>query len=385
MKQPILRKTTQTLLHSCCALALGVTFGVSTGVRRAEAAPMQLDISGFYFASIASVDRNDNLTRTNMAQDAEVHFKAKTMLDSGLEIGLQIELEAMDLPSDPIDESYVYFQGGFGKLIIGAENGASYLGMVGSPSFVPGITQYDNNPGEATIENNLSVNLGTGLAHTIDDINMSTVAENVSSDEMKFIYFTPRISGFRGGISYAPNNANKSGGSHNVSSAAPQDDIVSFHLDYSGDIGEDMTLAASVGYETADNAEGLTVLPADADDPEISNYGLKLGIGMFEVGGSYADTKNYQGIRGQDVQAYNVSATYRMGATKLGIGYTDSTDDGRVGVRTAVDYEEWMIGGGTKLTDGVSVGYFFQDAEASYADGVTRDVSQIGATIALYF
>jgi outer membrane protein OmpU len=381
---PFLRQNTRTLLYGCGVLALGVAFGMSS-VSTAAAAPLKIDVSGFYFASITSADRNDNLARTNMAQDAEIHFKAKTMLDSGLEIGLQVELEAMDVQNDPIDESYVYFQGGFGKVIIGAENGASYLGMVGSPDFVPGITQYDNNLGEATIEKNLSVVGGAGLARTIDDVNYSTVPENMSSDEMKFIYFTPRINGFRGGISYAPNNANKSGGSDNVSSTAEQDDIISYHLDYSGDIGQDMTLAASFGYETADNAAGLTVLPAAADDPETMSYGLKFGIGMFEFGGAYSDVQNFKGIRGQDIETYNVAATYRMGATKLGIGYTDSSDDGRVGVRAAVDYEEWLIGAGTKLADGVSVGYFYQDAEASYAGGVTRDVSQIGATIALYF
>lgn len=381
---PFLRQNARPLLTSCGALALGMAFGISS-VSEADAAPLKIDISGYYFASVASADSNDNLTRTNMAQDAEIHFKANTMLDSGLEIGLQVELEAMDVPNDPIDESYVYFQGGFGKVIIGAENGASYLGMVGSPNFVPGITQYDNNLGEATIERNLSIVGGTGLALTIDDVNYSTVPENISSDEMKFIYFTPRISGFRGGISYAPNNADKAGGSHNVSSSAEQDDIMSYHLDYSGDFGEDMTLAASIGYETGDNAAGLTALPSDADDPETTSYGLKFGIGMFEFGGTYSDSQNFRGIRGQDIDTYNVSATYRMGATKLGIGYTDSSDDVRVGVRAAVDYEELLVGGGTKLADGVSVGYFYQDAEASYAGGVTRDVSQIGATIALYF
>ncbi len=380
---PFLRQNTRTLLHGCSALALGMTFGLTT-ISTADAAPLKIDVSGFYFASITSADRNDNLTRTNMAQDAEIHFKAKTMLDSGLEIGLQVELEAMAVPNDPIDESYVYFQGGFGKLIIGAENGASYLGMVGSPDFVPGIRQYGNNLGEETLEANLKIS-GTTLTHTIDDVNYSTAPENISSDEMKFIYFTPRINGFRGGISYAPNNANKSGGSHNVSSTAEQDDITSYHLDYSGDIGQDMTLAASFGYETADNAAGLTVLPAAADDPETTSYGLKFGIGMFEFGGSFSDVQSFKGIRGQDIETYNVAATYRMGATKLGVGYTDSSDDGQLGVRTAVDYEEWMIGGGTKLADGVSVGYFYQDAEASYADGMTKDVSQVGATIALTF
>lgn len=373
------------LSNGCLAVALGLTFGLSVAEKSVAAGPMTLDVSGFYFASIASADRNNNLTRTNMAQDAEVHFKAKTMLDSGLEIGLQIELEAMDLPTDPIDESYIYFQGGFGKVIIGAENGASYLGFVGSPNFIPGLTQYDNNLGEATLEQNLSVNLGTALTHVIDDVNMSTAPENVSSDEMKLIYFTPRIAGFRGGLSYAPNNGNKSGGSHNVTASAEQDDIVSFHVDYKGDLSEDVSLAVSLGFETADNAEGLTVPAANSDDPETTTVGLKLGFGMFEVGGSYSDSTNFKGIRDQNIEAYNVAVSYKMGPTTLGIGYTDSTDDGRRGVRTAVDYEEILIGGGTKIADGVSFGYFYQDAEASYADGVTRDVSQVGATIALYF
>ncbi len=47
--------------------------------------------------------------------NGEVWFRGETTLDNGLTIGARIELEAEDAP-DQIDQSFVYWQGGFGKI-----------------------------------------------------------------------------------------------------------------------------------------------------------------------------------------------------------------------------------------------------------------------------
>src|SRR5690606_18861891 len=58
--------------------------------------------------------------------DTEIHFKGSTLLDNGLEVGIQVELEGQT-EGDQIDESYLWVEGGFGRLVMGKENGANYL------------------------------------------------------------------------------------------------------------------------------------------------------------------------------------------------------------------------------------------------------------------
>lgn len=378
----------------------------SVALDNAKAAtPLTLDISGFYYTGIASANRNGEWPRTNIAQDGEIHFKVTSQLDTGMELGLQVELEAMDM-ADAVDESYVYLQGGFGKVILGAENGAAYLNMVNAPKFVPGTAQFDNNLGEATIENNLTIPTAAApapavvgdpqLLYVIDDVNMSTPAEGISGDELKVVYITPRVNGARLGVSYSPNNGNMSGGSNNVTDMARQNDILSFSVDYKADFNPDGYVKASYGYTTGDNnntALGLTTpeLVALADDPVSQNFGLQVGYGAFTVGGAHSSFNNFRGIRARDIRVTNFAVAYDMGRTQVGIGFTDSKDDGLPAAagleaaRAAVDYQEWMIGGGTKIADGIAVGYYYQDAEAKYIGNVKRDVSIIGATLALVF
>lgn len=82
-----------------------------------------------------------------------------------------------------------------------------------------------------------------------------------------------------------------------------------------------------------------------------------------------------------DIETTNYAVVYKMGASKFGIGYTDSEETAGA---DNIDYQELMIGGSTKISNGVSVGYYYQDTEASINEQ-DADVSLVGLTLALQF
>jgi outer membrane protein OmpU len=357
------------------------------------ATPLNFSVNGFFYTGMAYVDRNDDYTRNAMSQDAEIHFNAETVLDNGVRFGLQVQVEAQDEEdNDPIDEAYVYIDGAFGRFTIGAENDATYLSAVQAPTFIAGMRPYRNRLTDEIIQRNLSLRndadtgfaIGPGgLEYSLNRVNMSTLSDQISDDELKIIYFSPRVGGFRGSVSYSANNGNPSGGRTNVTKVAEQDDIYSYAIDYHHAFNEKAMLDLSFGVTEGDNSINTGTVAYALEDPKIVSYGASLMLDKLTIGGNYTTYDNHRGVKGQDIDTLNMAVKYDMGRTSLGISYTDGNDDGVVAVRSSVDYQEWVIGGQTHIAPGVSVGYFYQDAQADYSANQSRDVSLIGLTLAL--
>ncbi|MGB1118142.1 MAG: porin [Parvibaculales bacterium] len=353
----------------------------------AQAGPVDLTVGGFFVQSVAAVDADsdtDNLEDEGIVQNAEIHFKGKAILDGGTEIGLNIQLEA-ETSSDQIDEHYVYAKGDWGKLIVGAENGVAHLGEVTAPGFVAGLKMHDNSLTDAVIEKAYDVALG---ANAIEDANMSTKIEHISSDANKVSYFTPRLNGLQLGVSFAPNNEDADGGESNfeVIEAGTQEDIIEFSVNYKMRMMNGTRV--KLGYT---QVEGSTV--GGGADPESYGYGVQIAYDNYVFGANQTTYENLRAIPADsevdeeyagsiEIETTNIAAAYKIGATKFGIGFTDSEEILEAGGK--VDYEELMIGGSTKLADGVSVGYYYQDTEASL-NNTSADVSLIGLTLALKF
>ena len=115
-------------------------------------------------------------------------------------------------------------------------------------------------------------------------------------------------------------------------------------------------------------------------DPESYGYGVQIAYDNYVFGANQTTYENLGAIAGNsvcrrriEIETTNIAAAYKIGATKFGIGFTDSEETHAC---VNVDYEELMIGGSTKLADGVSIGYYYQDTEASL-NNTSADVSLI--------
>src|SRR6185437_14626404 len=94
--------------------------------------PLRLGIGGYFQAygvlGFQSSDPGQPGAHTrnyDLKREAEVWFTGETKFDNGLIVGAQVELEASTC-SDQIDESYLWFAGNWGRVLLGSTNAAAY-------------------------------------------------------------------------------------------------------------------------------------------------------------------------------------------------------------------------------------------------------------------
>jgi len=331
---------------------LGTTALVAAGLLAQPALasdPIKLQVKGYYQNLVTFSDVDEPAGSTANYKDAqfrhegEVHFKGETKLDNGLTVGFDAQLEIVNVglsggqPRD-MDETYMYFSGGFGKLQLGSENGAAYLLHVGIPSV--GLGFDDRNFGVA------ASNGGHGRP-------------NISGDTAKGTYFTPNMGGFQAGVSYSPNidHQGLSGNGFGVMTVGTGsvEDVVGLGLKYSGKFGG-ASVAVSGSYETGEVVGGGSNV-----DPEIWSVGLNVGFGGFTVGAVYADSENYDSGSlnpGADGDVMALGLAYKTGPWGVSAGYqkTDYEIAGVATSRTADEYElaaSYQLGAGVQLRGGL--------------------------------
>src|SRR5262249_15893629 len=155
---------------------------------------IKMRVAGYYTAAAGytfarSKDPFNNAARDHaFKQDTEVHFLGETKLDNGLIIGVHFELEGQD-STDQIDETWMYFKGGWGELRFGDEDDPRKLKAYAAPVANPDAAFGVNSP---------------FLAFSNNPIGTNTTTTNVENDSTKIIYFTPSIFGFSFAASYTP-------------------------------------------------------------------------------------------------------------------------------------------------------------------------------------
>ncbi|MCR9212857.1 MAG: porin [Proteobacteria bacterium] len=299
---------------------------------------IQLSLGGYFTASFygASYDGPDRLP-TKAQHEGEVHFRGKTTLDNGLQIGVQVELEAR-ATNDQVDEAYMWFSGAFGRVNVGSENSAAYLMHTFGTSPVPdwGL----NSPNATAVANSFP----------------STSANSIS-DADKITYFTPRFAGFQLGASYTPDASCETGGG--CSPYAPinltgnqGEEAYSFGANYVQSFNA-VDVRASLGYEIT--IAGI----AGQDDREAITGGVAIGIAGFKFGGSYKNLDNF--LSANDRENWEANVTYGMGPWRAGVQYAyikpDAADSD---VQAVVIGGQYTLGpgitafGGVQLWDGDS-------------------------------
>jgi len=152
------------------------------------------------YTTVNGVQTTTDLGRTDSFWEAEVFFVGETALDNGIKIGVNIQLEAYT-SADQIDEHYVYVQGGFGRIVVGAENSAAYLMHYSAPSPTGGDFGADSPnflPFRAPPSNGTGGSVFTFMGLT--------------NDANKITYYTPRFApGFQFGLSYTPDDDGPAG------------------------------------------------------------------------------------------------------------------------------------------------------------------------------
>jgi hypothetical protein len=170
------------LLLGTTALAAAFTLSATANVAVAD-----VSISGSYEFSYKSQSSNITLIDgTTFGTDSEVVLSFTNKTDSGLTIGMVTEIEADDADS-AINEGSMSISGGFGKLVLGGNDGAS--------------NNYSM-PADAIIQEE-SMDAGNSASINMKD------TEIAGSDANKISYHLPAMGGLTAGASFT--NASAAG------------------------------------------------------------------------------------------------------------------------------------------------------------------------------
>lgn len=318
--------------HLLATTALAAATGLVAFSGSADAAEkLKLGIGGYFQAYVGYFDADDNDTRNatgingtgdyrsfDFFREAEIHFNGEVALDNGMKVGIDVQLEA-ETCGDQIDESYLYFQGDFGKVILGSENSAAYLMSYGAPAADANFDGADPNYAFNPLADAFGSQYST-LAY----------APNMTSDSEKITYMSPRFAGFAAGVSWTPDNTEDGDGSSiparrndgngiGRSQGTAQRDIWELAVNYENKFG-DFGILAGVTYGFASDLERRA--PDGADEQEEFSAGLNVTYGAFTVGGGYWWTNS--GIRNNgDTSAWALGAAWANGPLRVGVSFMD--------------------------------------------------------------
>ena len=299
-----------------------VAAGMIAAVPSADAASkMKLGVGGYMEQWFGFTSGDDGVAQDysgfSTVSDGEIHFKGKTKLDNGITVGVNVQLEAQQ-GGDQIDEQYMTVSGGFGQIIIGDENSAMY-----KMHYAPSDFGIGTNSGDVTSWNKpVSDAEGDSIAmggHYRAPFGATYIEPNAVNDSAKISYFTPRVSGFQLGLSYAPDGSQDNNGLPNRDTA--NTDYIMVGANFVQKMGG-MSVGISGGYGTVTDAA------AGGVEPEATSFGIKLGMGGVSAGVSYA---NFSDSGEKDQEGINAGVAYSSGPMGVSIAYFHGEKDGNNG------------------------------------------------------
>lgn len=337
------------------------------------AEPINVKVGGYMEQFFGYVDQDlpgVDVTGFDVKSDTEIWFTGSTVLDNGVEFGVNVQLEG-NTTSDQIDESFMTVAGGFGRVIIGSENSAMFLMHVAPRDFGFGLNSGDN------VEWVDFTGIGGDTGAFRGAFASTYVEPGRVNDVNRLSYFSPQLAGFQLGASWVPDSTEDS----NVSADrnASLHDGFTVGANYRGSVGP-AKIAASLGWGTMQAGEGTT-----ASDPSAYNAGLSIGVADWTLAAAYAHADGDSAAG--DTTGWTVGLTYTPGPWKVSLaGFFGDRDGsatanaGGAGAREAT-YDTVQFEAGYDLGPGVSLvgvlGYanledrsgFGSDSEAAY--GVT--------------
>jgi len=345
-------------------------------VQSKAAEKIKLGLSGYYQQWAVMTDQpyktrvapgapgRYNSTRfVDNKHNSEICVIGQTTLDSGLTVGVNVQLEAFN-EADEVDESFLFLQSPtYGQLIIGDENNAGYLLHVTAPD------------GGVSLDSGDLCNITafeTGGGSSLFDSPLCTTNLRLrDNDSGKFTYITPRFAGFQAGVSYIPNF--EAGGDNNSALTdvgtgdggrnAGLGDGVAGGLNYTEKFG-DFGVQGSLGVLWADAFSGAANL--SNSNLWAYNAGAQFSFAGFSFGGGWMWAQQGQGTATTRVNgtSWTAGAAYEFGPYKVGLDYMSgdnnrTTGGGKDRLEQAIISGTYTFGPGLRLVGGV-FGYNFE-------------------------
>ena len=320
--------------------------------------PIKISVGGYFAAAFAFSDQDDGVgepaanTRSHiLTREAEIRFIGSTTLDNGIKVGVDVQLEA-ETCGDQIDESFLWFEGSFGKIQLGAEDSAANGLNVSQPK----TTNFFFGAASPVFS---FVECGGNAFAFFDGCYIGAYSLlGVDGDQEKITYYTPKLGGFQLGISYTPegkelnSDAADRGGYDGLdadNTAGEQSEILSVGAQWTGNFGG-AGISIGGGYKKGD----LEVATAGAEDQDNWGLGFAINWNSFAFGAHYEDNDNATSGNNTDRNDLVLAVTYSTGPWKLGIEYASSEyEAGAAGGED--EGEAFTLGANYNLGGGVSL------------------------------
>ena len=274
------------------ALLMG-GLGATAAAQTVSSPRFNTSIGGFMNLGLSYVDSAatgvDDGNKIIVSNNAEVIFNFTLVADNGLTFGANAEFEANGGAAN-VDEYVGSVSGGFGRLEVGAEDGAADILGRGLPGGVFSAAAND----DGVLFDLASTGVVEANAFGAD-----------TGDSLKVTYYTPSVSGFRAGVSLVPNNTE-------------------------GPVASSTSTQAGRGMEIGAQWRG-----------EIGALGLRLNSGatIFDEGASVAVARDY---------AFTLGASVAYAGFQAGVGFGQTeADDGTdqvLGLGAQYNTGPWMVG-----------------------------------------
>lgn len=356
---------------------------------------VKLELGGFTSWFVVGAWNNNNYEKAtgqsfnnvDVKGWSDLTFQGSTKLDNGLDVGAYVMMRAgtntgvggnlrnSDL-QNMIDQSYLYVNSGYGKVVVGVTQNAAHqmhvmapeaTGQWGFGGFLTGnsiiqIPQGDLGGVGGGAPNGLVNNPIGVLGINGNQINSTSILPGNggtgATDTLS--YFTPTYEGITLGASYAPNDRKNVRGATNLNDS--MHDLYVLTGNYTNKFG-DVSVAGSLGWGTAmigKNWEGLFSPSAQLNSASgqriyYYNAGLNLTYQGFTLGGSF---------RWNDHRVRNGG----MGAVGLpnGAGYSMTGQAWDAGLQYATGPWAWSLTYYGSQVDGLSKNFGGKKEEVAF-------------------
>ncbi|MGE5515505.1 MAG: porin [Bacteroidota bacterium] len=315
--------------------------------------------------------------------DNEVYFGGSTTLDNGLQVGIDIQLEAgghTDQTSDTIDESYVFIGGGFGKVLIGSKNNGTYLIHNTAPDAAGNWNEGGILSGGYALVKPTSVSTitpGNGGGNT--------TAILTDDDSEGLTYVSPTFYGLTFGASYKPNTSQDNRNTTDLHSVVGSNVLgagVLYANTFGGvgvkaDFGAATYQVEAVPANFSGLGNGSAIPSATFGKSKVNEYstGLNLSYAGFTLGGSYRQVVAAESLNALDGKAWDIGLQYASGPYAVSAAYFNSKVEG-FGGNGDDQIDIYQVSGKYTLGAGVdalaSVGYAKYQDEAKTASGENK-------------
>jgi hypothetical protein len=303
-------------------LLLGTTALAAAATLSANAALADVSISGYmewhYTSRSSNVTSNDG---TSFLTDSEITMNFSNKTDSGLDISMKTEF-ATDDGNSIIDEASMSIAGGFGKVTLGGDDGATDGYGIGASD----LLAQDSAPSVA------SASIGT-----------SSDTANVASDGNKITYDLPAMGGLTVGVSFTD-----SGATGNTDTTA---------------YGAKYTMEAAGNTITIGGVSASTGV-AGAQDNDTQNMGVKIVNGALSMIVAQSEQEN----AADNIETTGAALSYDMGNGMVIGAHTQKSEDS---LDTAEEYTSSGVELAYTIASGLTAYINVDDYEytATTADG----------------